>query len=199
MLMIGANDFWTVPVPIQDAGGTWGNFLHSLWRHSRVFRFLYMIRRTVQADEVEVLYSRPEAPDLGRGVIRYGEREFDLTWTGRSGHPVADWHLMLRTNIEAMADEARKAGIRLLLLTYASEGRAYGAANKVIRATARATETPLIDLGAAFRASCPDGSCPDLLFRDQHPTAKGYRRAATTILAARAETRDQRERRRQAR
>jgi hypothetical protein len=70
---------------------------------------------------------------------------------------------------------------RLSFLTYPSSDAFYGAADVVIRNVAVETGTPLIDVAAHFRALCPRGDCPALLFKDQHPTAEGTAIAAKTI------------------
>ena len=49
-----------------------------------------------------------------------------------------------------------------------------------MREVARATGTPLVDLGFVFRYSCPDGRC-DLLFEDQHPTVPGHAQAGRQV------------------
>ena len=180
LVMIGANDNWTVPVPLEESKEKEGDLRYSLWRRSRVFRLLYMIRRAIQHDEVEVSFAPPRGADPGRGVVRYGGEEIDLSWTAKVDRP-PDWWPGLRNNLAAIAAEASKAGVRLVFLTYPSEDPGYAPANGAIRTVAAQTGTPIIDLGKEFRKLCPNRKCSDLFFPDQHPTAKGHQIAATII------------------
>ncbi len=82
-----------------------------------------------------------------------------------------------------MAAYTRDLGVPLVLMTYPSSGTFYGRANASIRAAARESGAPLIDLAEVFRPLCPQEECPGWFFQDQHPRAHGYRLVAETIVA----------------
>ncbi len=184
LVMVGVNDSWTAPVPLAEetAGGDEREHrVYSLWQHSRVFRLLYMLHRALEAREVHVTVKWPEASSPGESTVRLGSEAIDLTWTGATPQ-FFDWQPALERNLTAMIDDAHDARAKLVLLTYPSERPDYAYANNVIRRTAKATQTPLIDLGAAFRELCPSHDCPELFLPDYHPTPKGYELAATVVM-----------------
>src|SRR2546422_967854 len=47
-VMVGGNDWWTAPEPMADAPGTRARLDTFLWRVSRLYRLLYMLRRSSQ-------------------------------------------------------------------------------------------------------------------------------------------------------
>lgn len=174
-IMIGVNDIWTAPAPLDAAGEDWQ---YRLWRLSRVYRFLYMLAKIPQ--------SRDEA--IGRRHTAAGPQisvsdDVALVWTGYvdPDEGTGQWHVGLQDNLDAMIADARQLGIEVILLTYPKDAGWYGAANEIIRATAARTETPLVDLGAAFREACPDEECPELLLPHQHPTVRGHQFAADVL------------------
>ena len=89
----------------------------------------------------------------------------------------------LAENLTALVREAREHGTNLILMTYPSKDPSfYHWANSITRSAARQTDTSLIDLTATFKPHCPKSECPAFLLPDQHPTARGYRLVAETIL-----------------
>jgi len=143
-----------------------------------------MIARAVRGVEAErapeVIVTPDKEDGPGKGVVRLGAKEFDLTWTGGTSERQRGWNRRLRVNLEAMRKVAEENRIRLVLLTYASHLHVYGLANEVIRA-ARADDLPVIDLERVFTAICPDGKCPDVFLPDGHPNQAGYQIVAATI------------------
>jgi len=180
LVMIGANDYWTAPVPSQPDGTGSEGFVSLLWRLSRAFRFFYMLHRAAQNYTIEYDVQRPGTSDLGHSIVRYGGHEIDLTWTGKGRGP-GTWMQGLKDNLRAIAATAEAARVELVLLTYPSEYRAYGNVNAFIRDIAAETHVPLIDLGQSFLAACPSQDCDDLFFYDRHPTVKGHQLAASII------------------
>jgi lysophospholipase L1-like esterase len=180
LMMVGANDNWTVPVPLatdSEQQESWN--LYTLWQYSRVFRLLYMIRRAFEVHHFDM--TDPTQQGAEQTMARLGGTAVELTWTGKSSFRNT-WIQELRRNLEVMSNEARQSGVKLVLLTYPSEEPAYKFANSVIRAVAVRTQQPLIDLGTAFLQRCPTRSCPELFMPDNHPTAIGYQLAAGVIL-----------------
>ncbi|MEO8755382.1 MAG: SGNH/GDSL hydrolase family protein [Casimicrobiaceae bacterium] len=179
LMMVGANDNWTVPVPeTNDSDQEEGWSLYTFWQYSRVFRLLYMIRRAFEAHHFDM--TDPTQHKAEQTMVREDGAAVELTWTGES--PFRDsWMPELQRNLELMSDEARQAEVKLVLLTYPSEQPDYRFANAVVRTTAARIHRPLVDLGAEFLRRCPDRSCPDLFLPDHHPTAKGYEIVASVI------------------
>jgi hypothetical protein len=178
LLMIGVNNAWTVPVPLH----AWQTPLQRLWARSRVFRLLYMVRRAFanRAVKVAVDFS-PVGRPRPMGQVRVDGEAIDLAFTGRATSP-HDWVAGLRADLLVMVEQASAAGARPFLLTYPSETAAYGAANRVIRAVAAESGTPLINVGRALRAACQADGCDGLFLPDQHASARGNEIVAATVL-----------------
>ncbi len=177
-VMIGVNDFWTEPVPLDDGAVRLSSLL---WRFSRVYRLAYMLARIGHASQVEVVVDSAQADGGARRTVRYGRMEVsEVRVASRSG-PVKGWDRSLASNLGTIVATARAADVQPILLTYPSSNQAYGAANAVIRMAAADTGTPLVDVAAHVAGRCPNGDCPALLFGDQHPTAEGSAIAAETV------------------
>lgn len=84
--------------------------------------------------------------------------------------------------LEAIAAVARRFNARLVFLTYPSKESNYGDGGRQTRVAARSAGIPLIDMERVFAPLCPQEPCPELLFKDHHPTAKGYRLMAQTLV-----------------
>jgi len=181
ILLVGVNDFWTLPFPIDEAkeARPQKSFLA---RHSLVYRLYYLIRRGRVADKVEIAMDPKGSLAVGaRHKARVGNLEFDMGFVkaeeGLWGDGVA-----LKENLRRLIEQARASETRLYLLNYPSSKFFYPAANQAITETALETQAPLIDLAAIFAPICPDGECPDTLFPDGHPKASGYAIVAQAIL-----------------
>jgi lysophospholipase L1-like esterase len=171
LIMIGSNDFWTVPAELPAAGPKERPVDWKQW--SRAYRLLFMMRRAWQRRQLDVVMPPPATKQHGEGKARYGDEEFALTWTVKQGG-VLDWVARLKENLAAVAREANEFGALPVFLTYPSELQVYGPTSVIIREVARTTGTRLADVGAAFRTNCPTPACPTLLFRDGHANAAGY-------------------------
>jgi lysophospholipase L1-like esterase len=181
IVMVGVNDFWTLPVPIEDAqeARPQGSFLA---RHSLIYRLFDLARRGQIADQVEIVMD-PEG-SLARGAhhkARVGDLEFDMGFTkaepGLSGDAEG-----LKRNLHRLVELARAARTPLYLMTYASTKDFYRAASEALADVAAETGTPLIDLATIFAGVCPTGGCPDVLYPDGHLKARGYATVAETVL-----------------
>lgn len=179
LVMIGANNGWTLPAPPPEHEET---SLEWLWSHSRVFRFGYMIRRAFlnSGDGGLSVQYAPDKPDGSKGTVVVGGEEIDLSQTTAGSLP--DWPQQLIENLRTLVAQADAAGAKVVLLTYASEQSMYRPANEAIRQAARVTGAPLIDVAAAFRARCPRPPCPFLFAPDNHPTGPGYGLVARTVF-----------------
>ncbi|MBX3025612.1 hypothetical protein KF840_11965 [bacterium] len=192
-VMVGANDFWTVPEPLPAAGDGWPSIRQWLWRHSRAFRFLFMLRQALspRGAAPEVTYRadpayrlRPEdtatLPADLRGEIELDGQRFAGGFERKEGG-VPNWQVGLRDNLAAIVAAVRDSGAEVVLITYPSEQDAYRFASQVIREVAAETGAPLIDLGVQFRALCPAPPCPDIFYPDGHPTAAGHAAAGERV------------------
>jgi lysophospholipase L1-like esterase len=186
-LLVGANDFWTVPVPVdEDAEDE--SWLDALRRRSRFYRYLYMIRRNREASEVsevsEVELTLTREDEQGkRYELRVGDRRFDSEWTRKSSYDADADALALARNLASLVERSRSRGIALYVMTYPSGRVPYVQANRVI---AEAVQEPgrVFDLRGAFESRCETPECPELLFEDGHPNAAGYRLVAETLVEA---------------
>lgn len=180
IIMVGVNDFWTLPTPLEDAPAAQPQpgFLK---RHSLLYRLYYLFQRGRLSNTPEFIRD-PNSTLAGAGKhrVRVGDREFEMGFAAAS--PVLEsGGAGLKSNLERLVGMAREAGTSLYLMTYPSQRSYYHDANQVITAFANQTGTPLIDLTAVFAPICPQNDCPETLFPDGHPTAPGYRIVAETI------------------
>jgi lysophospholipase L1-like esterase len=192
LVMVGVNDGWTADVPAASTSQIDG-FAAVLWKYSRVYKLLALVKRRVLEEgggEVEVrVEARPDeitkGDAAGRGVARFRGHEFALGWRREATpKPPPSWLGALRQNLEALVTQAQKTGVEVVLLTYPARQKAYGQANGVIRRAAEETETPLVDLERVFAPLCGDEECLEWFFRDHHPRAEGHQLAARTIVEA---------------
>jgi lysophospholipase L1-like esterase len=177
-VMIGVNDFWTVPLPVDDRTMALGNVL---WRRSRVYRAAYMLARMGHASDVEVVVEPAQADGSARRTVRYGAMEISAVRLPARQGEAKGWSSSLARNLRTITMLARAADVEPVLLTYPSSDATYGATDAIIRNAAIETGTPLVDVAAHFKALCPSGDCPALLFKDQHPTAEGAAIAAKVV------------------
>lgn len=179
IMMVGSNDYWTAPVTADDAEHPPGRIAQLLQRYSRVYQLAYMLRRALDHRQLEVVY--PVGQNGGSsGTARYGNVEFAMGWTPEPGQ--VDFDERLEENLRALAEYARDYGAEPVFMTYPSRLWNYGDASQFIRAAAADTGTRLIDLAAVFEPECPDEPCPDWLYKDHHPTARGYYLIAETLV-----------------
>jgi hypothetical protein len=192
-VMIGANDRWTVPETAAASPNRLDRLAAALWKVSRAYRFLYMVRQAFQNRRLDVSADPSSGIEQGHGTARYGKDAFELGWTkmppgGMRGLQPA---VELERNLRNLAAQAAEFGARLVLLTYPADSGFYGWANDVTRNTAKAAAIPLIDVAAALKPACPvvpgsgllagpNGQCAEL-FPDQHPTVLGHEEVAQIL------------------
>jgi lysophospholipase L1-like esterase len=179
LVLIGGNDFWTLPTPLEDAAARPREGF--LKRHSLLYRLFYLFQRGRQAAAPEVILD-PDASlsGTGRYRVRVGDREFEMGFAAAPSGGQGDVAGLTR-NLVRLVDLARDAKRPLYLMTYPTSQNPYLTATMVISAVAEQTGAPLIDLTTVFARLCPKSDCPDTLFRDGHPRPAGYRIVAETI------------------
>ncbi len=182
IVMVGANDIWTVPTAESPARST--TLRGFLTRHSRVLRLYRLLRARGRADLEVAIVPVPGKGYLQQGDhwVRVGDRVFDFGFENANRRiPGAARHLV--ENLGRLHAVIKKAGARALFITYPARFQIYGEANRAIRQSARTKGLPLLDLTVNFLKPCPQKKCPTLFFDDQHPTAEGYRLMAKKIAA----------------
>ena len=184
-IMIGVNDFWTVPEAIRDASDhetLVQRTSRALWRWSRVYRLLHMIGRTLTLPAAPTQTDIEVRDSPGRRTVQVRDAKVDIHWTPRKT-PDAFWLVSLGFNLEALAEQVRRAGAVPLFITYPGQNPAYTGASEAIREAAEHTGTLLADVNPSFRKHCPSPGRCDALFPDDHPTVKGHRRVARIVLS----------------
>jgi lysophospholipase L1-like esterase len=170
LLMVGVNDLWTERfVEGEEHSPAW-------WRrHSRLYRLYLLLRRT-PLPEIDRSFETSE----DSGWIRLGDEQFERRFT-RRGPGVSP--SQVEADLVTLVERIRGWRAEVFLMTYPARTRLYEIANPIVRAAARRSDAPLIDLERRFLAACPVEPCPDLLFEDNHPTRKGYGIVAREIEA----------------
>lgn len=177
IVMVGGNDFWTLPVPLDDAPPREG----FLKRHSLLYRLYYLFQRGRQVSAPEIVLD-PDATLTGTGryQVRVGDQEIEMGYTAGASD-LRGSLASLERNLRRLVELAQEGGRTLYLMTYPTKQNPFLTASMVIKAVAEATGTPLIDLTALFARICPQRDCPETVFEDGHPKAPGYRIVAETI------------------
>lgn len=192
-IMVGANDYWTVRPAPRDPSA-WDRVADTLFKHSRVVRLAFMLRRAVEKTRLEVVsdvdglapQSQPQPVESGRGggVARFGDQTFDLSWRraerGAKKGPTS-FEADLEANLVHMASEAKARGAEVVFLSYPTGVAIYARASAALRRAAAATGATFVDVTPLFAPLCPHWSCP-VLFPDQHPTAEGHRMVAQALF-----------------
>jgi lysophospholipase L1-like esterase len=182
LVMIGANDYWTVRVAVDDSR----SWLTALWdvvrQHSRLYRFLFMLVRGADRRQFALPEQRSISADPEQSV-HYGDTEFSFGW--KRAQKQRDHDQQLLANLEAIAEEAQRFDARLVLLTYASKEANYGDGGRLTRIAAQEAKIPLVDIEQVFTPLCPKEPCPELFFKDHHLTANGYRIMAEALVKQR--------------
>jgi lysophospholipase L1-like esterase len=181
IVMVGVNDFWTQPVEIGDAQSGGRNVIQ---RRSLVYKLYYLIARSFDARELEILMdSSPKEGGIHGAdhVVRYGDEEFDMGFVqakeGLWGEAQG-----LERNLTILSEQGEAFGVPLYFMTYPGRWSLYRSTNPIIIKVGEETGTPVIDLTSIFRTLCPQRNCPRYLFSDQHPNANGYRIVAETVV-----------------
>jgi lysophospholipase L1-like esterase len=181
LVMVGVNDFWTLPYPIEGVQETRPR-KSFLQRHSLLYRLYYLIRRGQLAERVEIVMDPMGSLEQGaQHKARIGDLEFDMGFV-KAGKGLQGDGTALKENLRRLAEQARVAGSPLYFMTYPSQQDFYRPANDVIRAAAGDFGIPLIDLAETFAPICPTVECPETFFEDGHPKAPGYRIVAESVI-----------------
>jgi lysophospholipase L1-like esterase len=179
IIMVGANDYWTMPVPLDDSSGLLELLVRSAKRSSRVVQLFHMLGRSLDDAQLEV--SPPVGDGDGQtGRAQLGDLDFEFAWQRADTRHA--YEEALQTNLQALIRKAASAGAELILMTYPSRMWNYGDASTYTRKVAEATNTRLVDLAPVFAEVCPQEPCPQFLLKDHHPNAKGYRLIAETLM-----------------
>jgi lysophospholipase L1-like esterase len=187
-ILIGVNDLWTAPVPVDESSQRAEGWSSWVYRHSRVYRLLFILARGLRvssaaAPDVDVPRIAMESSSHLDGqevVARYGDHSFRLGCqpVGTDQPAPAPQHAEHLARINATV---RAHGAQPVVLTYPSNHSLYRQISAGIAARARALDAPVVDLNAQFQSLCAAQDCEPLFFGDGHATAPGYREVARMI------------------
>jgi len=182
-IMLGGNDFWTLPETAAESPNVIDRLAAALWKRSRAYRLLFMIKRAIQNPSLKVTAVPSESIERGHGTASYGHEAFDLGWVHLPETGTPNWHpdVDLERNLVTLATAARNFGATVVFLTYPADTGLYRLANTIIRRAGSTAGVAVIDLAEAFKGSCPGGQCAEL-FPDQHPSVAGHRKAAQIMI-----------------
>ena len=180
IIMIGVNDFWTLPFPIEAADRPRRGFVA---RHSKIYKLYYLMRRGSEGDELEIALDPAGKLEGGEHRVRFGGEEFAMGWSKAPQGLQGDAD-DLRQNLRTLVAQAEAGGTQPYLMSYPARHSFYTVTNPVIWEVTEETGTPLINLTEVFEPICPEEACPDYLLPDNHhPNAFGYQLIAETITA----------------
>ena len=180
-VMVGANDFWTARVPVEPTTDWQSRVAEFFTRNSRAYRYLFIVRRSLQAPELEVTLDHVDEFAEGAWTARYGGEEYAVGWKEAKPGELKDPFAALERNLVALVERIRELRAEPILMTYPAHRAAYERANRLIRNAARTADVALIDHAAVFAEQCPDEACLELLFEDGHIKAPGNRLVALTL------------------
>ena len=206
LIMIGVNDYWTVPLGggIESGSGP-ASLLDALRRHSRVYKLLALLLGAGDAGESrgrfvldptrmtgehaaklehDVRSEVTTEGTLGEDVV-IDDQRFDFRYRFRGpSDPQTSGAATIEANLRRIVEMARALDVDVLFLTYASDRDFYQRANRAVRGSlARLRYPGLVDVTASF--DCSDATaCEEYFFPDQHATAKGNTVIAKTLVAA---------------
>lgn len=188
LLMLGVNDYWTRPVPLDATDEAPQRSQAEPWllRHSILYELLRLAWRSrdPRAGEVEVTVregKKQERRAAGH-ALRLGDVELDAGFEeGLDPSERGDSDALL-ANLEEIASRLRARGVALYLLTYPARSDFYALANRQVRLAARESGVPLVDFEPLFARRCASSACPDWFFSDHHPTARGYDLMARVLV-----------------
>ena len=198
IILVGANDYWTVPEPVADSTRL-HRVEHWMWRTFRSYRLIFILARALKAPPFE-LPDKVRLPnqtldlrgayasdslkldDLrkGQATLQYGNDQLPLDWQAAASPSDASGDFGLAANLEAIIGIVKDFGAEPVILTYPADVAVYGAANRTIRSVAQLSRVTLIDLSPIFATRCPGWRCEEL-YPDYHPTSKGYLLVARSI------------------
>jgi lysophospholipase L1-like esterase len=184
IVMVGANDFWTLPVDVPPESEPSNALLRFVRHHSRLYRLAHMLAHARYTEDLVVPRARPKGEGWSnRAEASFGDEKFELGFSRDTNGERMERSGALIRNLEEMARRARNGKTQLLLMTYPAQmnQELYAIANRLIRNVARQTGTPLVNLEETFASRCPDLGCREYLFRDGHPKAAGYRIVAAEV------------------
>jgi hypothetical protein len=192
MIMIGANDGWTVPVPVEAQSS---GLQQRLWNASRVYRLLYMAVQATRHPAGGDLtpdssgHARDETTQGAgpeRGFLPEGEEPVFAKADPLldPSTRIAGWEQPFDANIDAMIELARTHGVLPVLLTYPAHDGVYTFVNPRIRKAATRNTALLVDASKVLAAACATAACEGLFFPDFHATARGNQIVARAVLGA---------------
>lgn len=181
VVLVGANDFWTEPVPppALDLGN---DLVTRIRAHSRVWRLVRLIQRSLFGHAEGVTATIDGDHRTGSAVTRVGDVDVAMRWKARP-EGLRQWTRQLQPNLLTIVGQIRAAGAQPVLVTYPATTLVYAAASATIRDVARMTQTPLVDPTPVFSERCPTPPCA-LLLADGHPTAEGYALLAEIVASS---------------
>ncbi len=183
-VLIGTNDFWTVPEETLETDSVASGFSDFAWSTSRLYRLFYIWTREFEVPELEGDYSleNPLPFETNRVTVNQGGEEFVLGFVNAGGRgEVQGWRRRLVANLEAILAIAEERGVEVVMLSYLAEEWPYARTNELLRRFARKHEVRFIDQGAALKPSCTKVKCAELL-SDLHPSVAGHEFTAEILL-----------------
>jgi len=151
-IMVGVNDFWTIPVETAGDSSAGAGLGAALRSRSRVYKLGYMLWRSVAGPLKDTTVVRTEDPSARR----------------------------LDRNLDRIAEIVEQHEARLLVLTY-PYGELQNHCNRRLRGFAERAGLALVDTTDAYASRCGSTHCEELLFFDNHPSAAGHEMIARLL------------------
>jgi hypothetical protein len=115
IVMVGGNDFWTIPVDVPPGAEPPNALVRFAERHSRLVRLAHMLARAGDTEDLVV----PRQPFWGdgwnpRAEASFGDQTFELGFSRDAMVDGEERASAMGRNLEEMVQRARKGGTKLL-------------------------------------------------------------------------------------
>jgi lysophospholipase L1-like esterase len=191
----GVNNAWNRTQATRTEVGRWPRFmmrsrlyrLFRVWRHDRQLNVLGAQLQAEQQRYDIVDHTDPEGPQRKITIVMDGRTE-QIAFADSGFHEDAEMEERAANDYEAMLEEATRAGVSVVFVTYPIERGAFSRANGAIRRVAARHGTPVVESWKATRrvpaeqrkllwAAHPNGPMYEEIARDILPVVLGEKPA----------------------
>ena len=191
LIMIGTNDFWTLPISTanRDLANNQPSITAWIKVHSRTYRLYCLLKRqpfeqnalrvTTTSDPAQITSAQGKDP-----AIDYKNLHLDFSIKMRGQNDNFDANKNLLDNLTQLMTAPKQHQYRVIFITYPANKGYYKQANKLMHTAVRQNSyADFIDLIPTFSTLQPGkGQTNDYFFTDLHATAAGNHLVAQEVM-----------------